>query len=65
MDQDTVCWIEAYCAAVGMSEATFGGKAAGSSTFVKRLRLGKVSIEKLNDAKAYMRDNPPRGNGAE
>ena len=66
MDQELLTSIEGYCKARGIAEATLSRLACNNSTVIERLREdGNVTYRIVQKLRAYMRDNPPRGNGAE
>jgi hypothetical protein len=51
--------IGAYLASTSMSERTFGMRVCGDHKLVSRLRQSSVTLERIEKAEAFMRDNPP------
>lgn len=56
--------IARYCDAAGIQETTFGGMSVKDSRFVKRVREGKVTLQRIERARKWMAENPPKGQAA-
>ncbi len=50
--------IGAYLAATSMSERSFGLHVCGDHKLVSRLRSRSVTLDRIEKAEAFMRDNP-------
>ena len=53
-----------YCTLANIKPSTFGRMAVSDSSFVERVREGRVQLGTIDKAKAFMEANPPPADAA-